>query len=459
MQEVDVEIRPVNGGMATGAIAARLETQPAVRHVGGERIHMALQAQKPGFTADQQHLVDAAVRRVARRAAFDFHGGVLEDKRPAFFDVALRAGFPAALPQRGAVRSAMRIVAVRALHRAFGNAVVRGQRELRLDVAVASVAQFRLRLDQLAFVQPAHLRREFGDIEKVALRGAQAFRLRVPSRFRQMHRVAAIAGDAMLDMGGVREILLIAAALMAHQAALGILSGICVEREDQLAGCGGLGVVSLRSFFPVGMGLARAVAHFATGHRIRVRRLNRSMVSLAEFSEFRLVTRLASFRSCIASAGDRRRAATLTEAGSLAAGRVWPEAATMEGDTTSQCLKDLLPFIFGLLQGTSRSIDSVSVTWCNKGANDALGPVSFGIGPPCVTAERHVDQRLYYISVYAPKNSQHILVDLNLETESGRRSPGSNSLIRQTLSGGKLCGAKLNFESRSQLSSYTWRTL
>src|ERR1700676_2433213 len=111
---------------------------------------------------------------MTRGATFDFYSGVLEHVWPALFDVALRAGFPAALPQRRAVRSAMRIVAVRTLHRSFGNAMVRGQRELRLDVAVASIAQFRLRLNELAFVQPTHLRREFGDVEKVALRGAHA---------------------------------------------------------------------------------------------------------------------------------------------------------------------------------------------------------------------------------------------------------------------------------------------
>src|ERR1700681_3566773 len=133
--------------MATGAIAAGLETQPAVWHAGGVQIHMTLQTQKPGFPPDQQHLVDAAVGRVTSSTAFNFYGGVLEDIWPAFFNVALRAGFPAPLPQRGAVRSAMRIVAVRALHCAFGDAVVRGQRELRLDVAVTSVAQFRLRLN------------------------------------------------------------------------------------------------------------------------------------------------------------------------------------------------------------------------------------------------------------------------------------------------------------------------
>ncbi len=86
--------------------------------------------------------------------------------------------------------------------------------------------------------------------------------------FDQMHGVAAIAGDAVLNMAGVPEILLIAAALMAYQAAFGVLFGIRVERKDQFAGGGGLGVVALRGFLAVGMRLARAVAHFATGDGI-----------------------------------------------------------------------------------------------------------------------------------------------------------------------------------------------
>ena len=137
---------------------------------------------------------------VAGCAALDFHRGVFKDKRPALFDVALRAGLPAALAQRSAVRSAMGVVAVRTFHRTFRNPMMRGQSELRLDIAVASVAQFRLRLNELAIVQPAVFFRQFRHIEEVPLRRAQAFGLRVPPGFYQVHRVAAITRDAVLNM-------------------------------------------------------------------------------------------------------------------------------------------------------------------------------------------------------------------------------------------------------------------
>ena len=103
MQKVDVEVRPVYCRMATRAIATRLETQPAVGHVSGEWIYVTLQAQETGLPPDQQHPVDTAVRSVTRGTAFDFHGGVLEDKRSAFLHMALRAGFPAALAKCGPV--------------------------------------------------------------------------------------------------------------------------------------------------------------------------------------------------------------------------------------------------------------------------------------------------------------------------------------------------------------------
>ena len=133
---------------------------------------MALQTQQALLAADQEHAIDASVRRVARRAAFHFYGRVLEDKGSTLLGVTLGAGFPAALAERGPVRSAVGIVAVSTIHRAFRNTMVRGQSELRLNVAVTSVAQFRLRLDELAIVQPAGLFRQLRHIEEVPLRRA-----------------------------------------------------------------------------------------------------------------------------------------------------------------------------------------------------------------------------------------------------------------------------------------------
>ena len=155
MQEVDVEIGAVDARMTASAIAARLETQTPVRNVGREWIHVALETEQALFAADQEHAIDASVRRVARRTAFHFHGGVFEDKRTPLLGVTLGASLPAALSQRCAIGSAMRVVAIRAFHQAFRHAMMGRQRELCLDVAMTPETQFRLRLLEQTVVQPA----------------------------------------------------------------------------------------------------------------------------------------------------------------------------------------------------------------------------------------------------------------------------------------------------------------
>jgi hypothetical protein len=146
-------------------------------------------------------------------------------------------------------------------------------------------------------VQPARLLGQLGHVEEVALRGADGFGFGVPAGFDQMHGVAAIAGDSVLDVAGMAEIFLIAAALVADQAALGVLFGIGVERENQLASGRGFGVVALRGFLAFGVRFARAVAHFATGDPVRFGRLERSVMREVKLLRFGLVTRLAAFRS------------------------------------------------------------------------------------------------------------------------------------------------------------------
>src|ERR1700674_1687029 len=133
LQEVDIEVGAVNARMAASAIAARLETQTPVRNVGGEWIHVALQTKQTLLAAHQEHSIHAAVRRVARRAAFHLHPRVLEHKGATLLGVTLRAGLPSALSQRRAIGSSMRVVAVGAFHRAFGHAMMGRQRELSLD--------------------------------------------------------------------------------------------------------------------------------------------------------------------------------------------------------------------------------------------------------------------------------------------------------------------------------------
>jgi hypothetical protein len=97
VQEIDIEVGSMDARMAARAIASRLETQPAMRHTRSERVHVTRQAQEAFLTSSQQHLVYAAMGRVTGDAPLHLYGGMLEDKRAALLDVALRAGFPSGL--------------------------------------------------------------------------------------------------------------------------------------------------------------------------------------------------------------------------------------------------------------------------------------------------------------------------------------------------------------------------
>src|SRR5665213_612971 len=108
---------------------------------------------------------------MAGDAAFDLRCGMFKYKRAALFNVALHARLRPIAHQRKPVGGTVRIVAVRTFERALGNAMMRGQRELRLDVAVALIAEFGLRLHQLTVVQPAILFPEPGHVEEIALSG------------------------------------------------------------------------------------------------------------------------------------------------------------------------------------------------------------------------------------------------------------------------------------------------
>jgi hypothetical protein len=117
--------------------------------------------------------------------------------------------------------------------------------------------------------------------------------------------VAAVARDTVLNVAGMSKILLIAATLVAPQAAFGILLGIRVEGKDQLTGRRGLGVIPLRGFLAIGVGFARAVTHLATDDGIGFRRFNRRVVRQIELLGFRFVAGLATLRTGVAAAGCR----------------------------------------------------------------------------------------------------------------------------------------------------------
>ena len=131
--------------MAASAFTAGLEAEPAMRHsVLSMKSGMALQAQLPALAPRQQHAIGAAVRSVAGGTAFYLQRRMLVDKRATLFGVAAHASLVIRFLQAGVIERSVRIVAVGALHQAFGHAMMHGQGKLRLHRAVTTEAQLRL---------------------------------------------------------------------------------------------------------------------------------------------------------------------------------------------------------------------------------------------------------------------------------------------------------------------------
>ncbi len=131
----------MNGYMATGALAAVLETQAGMRHPGlCVESGVALQAELPPFTPHQQHAIGAAMGIVADDATRNPHGRVFINKGATLLHVALNAGLPIGFLQAGPADATVSVVTIRTLQHLFGNAVVDGQGKLRLDVAMTGKA-------------------------------------------------------------------------------------------------------------------------------------------------------------------------------------------------------------------------------------------------------------------------------------------------------------------------------
>src|ERR1700722_14416373 len=121
MQVGSIEVRSMDSRVASCASAVCLETHTAVGHIICDRVYVALQVEEALFGAYQQRAIDAAVRCVASDAALNLGCWMLENKWSAFFRVSLNASLGTVAHQFGAVGGAVRIVAVRAVHGAFGN--------------------------------------------------------------------------------------------------------------------------------------------------------------------------------------------------------------------------------------------------------------------------------------------------------------------------------------------------
>lgn len=115
---------------------------------------VAFEAKGEDLGAAQEAGVEAAMGEMAGRAAIDADGGVFKGEGAPFVNVALEAGLfvlqargdhagPGGHAPGGGV-GAVGVVAVRALHEAFVDAVFDGLGELGLDVGVALVAELGL---------------------------------------------------------------------------------------------------------------------------------------------------------------------------------------------------------------------------------------------------------------------------------------------------------------------------
>src|SRR5688572_33350354 len=118
----------VDGDVAARAFTTCCEPQPSMRNVRSLRIHMTLQAKEPALPPHHKHLIHAAVRRVAGTAPFHLYGGMLENKRAPLLAVARDASLPCGFLQHGLIAGAVRVVAIRAAHQSFRDAVMRRQR-------------------------------------------------------------------------------------------------------------------------------------------------------------------------------------------------------------------------------------------------------------------------------------------------------------------------------------------
>ena len=103
---------------------------------------MAFQTNQPHFLADQHSRILRTVRHMAALAAFLAHGSVLEDERSTFVAMALETGglIRARQTHQAGFETAVRIVAIDAGHRIFGNRMFERLRERRLHIQMTAHA-------------------------------------------------------------------------------------------------------------------------------------------------------------------------------------------------------------------------------------------------------------------------------------------------------------------------------
>src|SRR5947207_1797085 len=128
---------------------------------------------------------------------------MLVDIGPPLLCVTAHASLIIRFLQAGMIHRPVRMMAISALHQAFGDAMVDRQCKLRLHIVVATETQLWLRLLQQAAVQPADLIRKLWHLVKVPLRRAQFALALVLDLIDQMRGMALITGKAVRGMAGV----------------------------------------------------------------------------------------------------------------------------------------------------------------------------------------------------------------------------------------------------------------
>ena len=151
-EEILVAVRTMDLRVADRAVLcanARLSVRPG-RNVRVEfdvhDIRVALKAKLPYRTPFEHLRVIRAVRCMARSATFGLERGMFERERALHLRVATEAGLVRSQRDSGllALKSAVRVVAIAAVHRSFKHFMAEGFRELCLHFRVATYTKLRL---------------------------------------------------------------------------------------------------------------------------------------------------------------------------------------------------------------------------------------------------------------------------------------------------------------------------
>ena len=163
------EVSEVRVGAMNPDVALRAVLEKGIGHVMGRRrldldavrltpkvtgAIMTFQAHRKYHRPRQHPGIGGAVRNVAGEAPIHADRGMLKNKRPAFVGMTVDARFFVGLGMLhiartrrvspGGLKRSVWIVAIRAVHETFVDAVLEGHGKLRAHVRVAAVAQIRL---------------------------------------------------------------------------------------------------------------------------------------------------------------------------------------------------------------------------------------------------------------------------------------------------------------------------